>query len=396
MTSRVTFSQMSNNVKYHLFNNYRKLDETQQQLATGRRLNKPSDAPIDVANDLELRSTLHQVKQYQRNMEDGMAFMAITDTSLTNMNNLYQAAREKAIQGASDTNSSQDRAVIALEVRSHLEQLVAMANTTFKGDFIFSGANTQLQPYEIKAGKRLIDATDDTGTDPSDTFLDATTVNTPLRLWDDTISDSADAPNGKARVYDLIPGSVKISGLTEKTDYTVDHVAGTVTFLTPAAEALAAGGGISVEFDWIRRNEGDLDRPMERQVDDATLVRMNLPASQVFGARTETTAFDGMIKVVEGLLSDNGDEVRQGLQHLDASFKRSLSAQADNGSRVNRFESSDERSRTQEIDTTRLQSNLEDLDFAEAISRWQLQQAVYDASLRTGARVVQHTLADFL
>ncbi len=42
------------------------------------------------------------------------------------------------------------------------------------------------------------------------------------------------------------------------------------------------------------------------------------------------------------------------------------------------------------------QSAVEDVDFAQAISDFNLQQAVYDASLKMGARALQNTLVNFL
>jgi flagellar hook-associated protein 3 FlgL len=48
------------------------------------------------------------------------------------------------------------------------------------------------------------------------------------------------------------------------------------------------------------------------------------------------------------------------------------------------------------VDLTDIQSKLEDVDFAEAVSQLALQQAVYEASLQMGARSIQKSLMDFL
>ena len=172
---------------------------------------------------------------------------------------------------------------------------------------------------------------------------------------------------------------------------------GTVTFLTANAATLAGtAGGIQMSYDWLRRNEQDLDGVVNREMEEGVTARMNTTASEVYGSNQEDNAWDAMIHLMEGTLFNKPDKIRASITELDTSMTRSLSAQATNGSRVLRYESTQARNDERIVYTTELQSDVEDVDFAQAISQFTLQQAVYEASLKMGARAIQNSLVDFL
>jgi flagellin-like hook-associated protein FlgL len=60
MSSRISFGQISNHILDRLFMNYNKLEGIQSQLASGSRLEKPSDDPVATSQSLGLRSDLDQ------------------------------------------------------------------------------------------------------------------------------------------------------------------------------------------------------------------------------------------------------------------------------------------------------------------------------------------------
>jgi flagellar hook-associated protein 3 FlgL len=174
-------------------------------------------------------------------------------------------------------------------------------------------------------------------------------------------------------------------------------VEGTITFLTASAATMAAtAGGIQISYDWLRRNEKDLDGVVNREIEEGVSARMNTTASEVYGSNLEPTAWEAMIKLMEGTLLNKADKVRESVAQLDQSLSRSLAAQATNGSRVLRFESTQERNHQRIVYSTELKSDVEDVDFAQAVSEFTMQQAVYEASLKMGARAIQNTLVNFL
>jgi flagellar hook-associated protein 3 FlgL len=386
MAERVTFTQMATHVQSHIFENYGRLDKSQQQLASGKRITRPSDDPVSVATDLQLRANLAQFKQYTRNIDDGLSYLATVDSVLQSGNNLFQHLREKAIQGGSDTLNSSNRHDIWQDVRVVFDQMVSLSNTTFKGEYIFSGTRTQTPPYQVVEGA-----------DNITTQLDLSTIGVPIQLVDMNITD-ANTPSGIPNAKSILPGSVQVAGYTEGTDYSIDYHNGTITFTPPATNPLidAAGTGIDITYSWLRRSEFDLDGVVNREVAENTVARLNTTVSDAYGASNEVTTWDGIITLMEGLHLNDGAKVRGSISELDESLDRHLAAQATNGARTNQYDASKDRIANANLSMTDLQSQIEDVDFAEVVSKMQMQQAVYEASLQVSARSIQQTLLNFL
>jgi len=392
-TARISFTQINTRILDRLFQNFNKLEGIQEQLATGKRVNKPSDDPIAVTNAMEMRSEVNRLNTYQRNIDDGLAYLGTVETTLSTSNNLYQNMRERAIQASNDSYTADSRKFIGQEVKGMLEQMVALSNTAFKGEFVFSGNNTQVPPYEMRTGQAAIF---DVPAANGNLQLLPADLGNPLRIRDKNVTD-AKISNDYAEAYLLIPGTVKIPNLTEGTDYNINYVKGEVTFLTTAASDLAAtAGGIDMQFAWIRRNEKDLDGVVNREVEESVSARINTTASEVFGAPLEITAWEAVINLLEGTYLNRADKIRSSIDKLDMSMNRQLAAQSTNGARVLRLESTESRNDERTIYTSKLQSEAEDVDFAEAVSNFTMQQAVYEASLKMGARAIQNTLVNFL
>src|SRR3989339_626680 len=99
---RVTFTQINDTVMRNINYNAAKLSQLQEQLSSGRRLNRPSDNPIDMKNNINYKAELAQDGQFKHNIDDGAAWMAMTEVAMTDMNTLIQDIRERALQAASD------------------------------------------------------------------------------------------------------------------------------------------------------------------------------------------------------------------------------------------------------------------------------------------------------
>jgi flagellar hook-associated protein 3 FlgL len=84
-----------------------KMSAAQEQMTTGRRINRPSDDPIGAATAMRARAQIAEQQQYQRNGQDGLAWLSITDTALKSMTNQVQRAYTLALQGANSGSNGQ-------------------------------------------------------------------------------------------------------------------------------------------------------------------------------------------------------------------------------------------------------------------------------------------------
>ncbi len=124
------------------------LFRTQQQLSSGKRINRPSDDPSGAAQLVGLSESLKVTRQYQRNIDSIRSRLELEDSSLAAVGDALQRARELTIQGLNDTNGPEERTGIAKEIRQILDEVKGLANRTDgTGEYLFAGFQGQTAPF---------------------------------------------------------------------------------------------------------------------------------------------------------------------------------------------------------------------------------------------------------
>ena len=125
-----------------------RLQQTQMQLSTGKKLLTPSDDPAASARIIDLNQSIKQTEQYQSNIDTARQRLALEDGVLKNSVNVLHRIKELGVQGLNDTNSPADRIIIATEMESLNEHLVGLANTrNANGEYLFSGFKSATQAF---------------------------------------------------------------------------------------------------------------------------------------------------------------------------------------------------------------------------------------------------------
>ena len=130
-----------------------KLSETEQQLATGRRILTPSDDPVAAVQVMGITEDLERVDQYQRNANLAMGQLAQEETALADTGNLLQRVRELVLQANNATQTPETRSAIATEIEARIDELLGLANTRdASGEYIFGGYQSLSQPFSRQGG----------------------------------------------------------------------------------------------------------------------------------------------------------------------------------------------------------------------------------------------------
>jgi flagellar hook-associated protein 3 FlgL len=150
MTSfRVTQNMIVGGSTTRLQGSLSRLAELQEQLSSGRRLNRPSDSPTDTAQAMRLRGSLSSLEQYSRNAADGASRLGLADQALTTSTELVAHARELGLQGANAGSSSPaSRAALATELDQVRASLLDQANTTYLSRPLFGGVTNGEAAYD--------------------------------------------------------------------------------------------------------------------------------------------------------------------------------------------------------------------------------------------------------
>lgn len=146
---RITDSMRRDTILSDLETASQRLSQTQEQLASGYRINKPSDDPYATGQAISLQSDLAATKQYQSNVAEGNAWLSVTDTSLSQINNALQRARELAVQGASDSGGAVARQAAAQEINQLIDTVKQSADAAYEGRYVLGGTATGSPPYAV-------------------------------------------------------------------------------------------------------------------------------------------------------------------------------------------------------------------------------------------------------
>jgi flagellar hook-associated protein 3 FlgL len=128
--------------------NMEKLVKNQTNVSSGKRILKPSDDPLGAAKASNYKHVLSTIGQYERNIQDGTARLQTTESALENLGQLLVRLKEIAVYQSSETANAQTRAAVAEEVKAIRLEIVRLANTQYKGSYIFSGYQIHTAPYD--------------------------------------------------------------------------------------------------------------------------------------------------------------------------------------------------------------------------------------------------------
>ena len=140
---RVTNSMIVRRSKTNINANRAQVDKTNNQMATQKKIVKPSDNPIIAIRSLRLRSELSTITQYyENNIPDTESWMDVTETALTNMKEILTKAYEQTVYGTTDSLNQDNRKTILKELQALQEQIYSEGNSDYAGRTVFTGYKT--------------------------------------------------------------------------------------------------------------------------------------------------------------------------------------------------------------------------------------------------------------
>ena len=128
---RITNTMMTNTTMRNVNKSKTNLYTTEQQMASQKKISKPSDDPIIAIRALSLK-----------NVPDAKAWIKLTETSLDNMDGIYTDLVKLCTQGENDTFETTNRQAIIQSIQQYKEAMYAEGNADSSGRYIFTGYRT--------------------------------------------------------------------------------------------------------------------------------------------------------------------------------------------------------------------------------------------------------------
>lgn len=201
--TRITQNMMVGRSNLSLQTALSALAKSQEQLSTGRRLNRPSDSPADTTSAMRLRSKIADQGQYTRNIGNGIGWLSSIDTALQSALGDLNRSTDLTLQALNAPNqSAQARNAIANEIEQLRAGMIATANTSYLGRPVFGGITAGAQAYDatgayvgtpgdhtrtVAAGVKVavnVNGPDAFGAPGADVFTDLQELADAIRLGD--------------------------------------------------------------------------------------------------------------------------------------------------------------------------------------------------------------------
>ena len=151
-----------NIVSYNYLDNVNQAREKivglQSQLASGKRVSKPSDDPRASDAILRLREALSLNEQYTRNAEDGNAMAGATSSALDSFSELFLQMKQEIVK-ANNAGNTLAMPTFAQTIDDLLSQAINTANSKFNGKYLFGGTQTLDAPYTLDANRQIVTKT---------------------------------------------------------------------------------------------------------------------------------------------------------------------------------------------------------------------------------------------
>lgn len=124
------------------------LARLQEQLATGRRVNRPSDDPAAYSQSRAIQLLTQRYEQHARTLTTSKAWLTATENALNTLTELFNSAYEEGLRMATDSAAADDRATTAALLEQRLETVLDQLNARHNGAYLFAGTRTNAAPFQ--------------------------------------------------------------------------------------------------------------------------------------------------------------------------------------------------------------------------------------------------------
>lgn len=153
MAMRITTKMMQNTSLRNLNTNKSRQEKLTNQLATGKKIMRPSDDPIIAIRSLKLNGSLDRIEQYfENNSEDAEKWLSLTASAIDTSAGIITSMSKEFTQVSNGLEQAKDRLAIMENLKNYKKELYATGNADYSGRSLFTGYRTD-QPLTFREDK---------------------------------------------------------------------------------------------------------------------------------------------------------------------------------------------------------------------------------------------------
>lgn len=386
---RVSTAQINNMMVSSMQQQGSDLAKTYEDITSGKRLRQPSDDALDTVQIMQLNKEMSLLEQYNDNIDALDNMLRQEETLLTNMVNTLQGIRETVLSAGNVALGRDGLKSMSDVIEKQTDALLSLVNyQRADGQYFFSGLKTQTAPvaetttsgvyaYQGSEDQKQVSvsgATNISANDPGSDIFFGSGVHAVTAIGTATLKD--------ASILDL-------QTFSDYDNISVENVAGTwTTTATPVS-----GGPAVLLPTVVTGDELTIAGVVSARIDGATAVgdRFTLKSVDTF---TALASFASGISGGGDFVS--GDMLGDMLNTIDNTIAKTGQVQTRIGGRLNTMSLIGNSHADVILMNQTLRSGLEDLDYSEAISRFNLQQTALSAAQQTFVKIQKMSLFDYL
>ncbi|HET6466492.1 MAG TPA: flagellar hook-associated protein FlgL [Nitrospiria bacterium] len=145
---RVTEKILAQQAISELQSNAEQIAKLQQNLATGKKINQPSDDPVGTSQLLGFDVVQNKIDQYNRNLDSLDGSLKLTNTTLDAALQVLSTVKQVAMNQSTGSMTPEQIATASSQIQAGFDQLLQIANSTDNGQYLFSGFLTNVPAYD--------------------------------------------------------------------------------------------------------------------------------------------------------------------------------------------------------------------------------------------------------
>ena len=210
------------------------------ELSSGLRVSSLQNDPVAVAQSTLMTSAISKDDRYVQTASSESSLLQVADTTLGEVVKQLTSALSLAVQGNSGTLNASNLATVTQQLSGIRDQVLSLANTSYQGQYLFSGSQGSVQPFTL-----------DTSTTPA-----TTTYNGDASL------QSIETPSGQ-KIQVNLPGS-DIFGGASGAFTALNQLIADLSGAAPSATVTADTSALTTSIGQVSNQRSILDSSLSR------------------------------------------------------------------------------------------------------------------------------------
>jgi flagellar hook-associated protein 3 FlgL len=406
---RISTGQLYDRSIQAVLENQADLSDIQRQLSSGKKLLRPSDDPVGAAQVIRLTEEIDLLTQYKKNSNLLTNSLEQEETVLSGVNNAMDRARVLMIQSGNGIISAEDKKAIAIEIGQIRDQVFDLMNSrNSNGEYIFAGFQSALPAFSFDAsatgnkynfegdgGQNDIQVSDTVNLQMNNSGLDV--FENVLARLQPSITGSVGATSASFNMqaqsaFDKFHNENYDAVTPANNDFQISIISATQVQITNV--------GTGAVLDTLDYSSGNafLYKGLEFDITGTTgdTVNFQLDVPEKKNIAETLNEFVNVLNNKNIANSDFDDALADAITGLDNSKTSIGNAVSKIGGRRNTADSIFGSNLDLEISNKAARSNIEEVDYAEAVSELSRQETALQAAQATFSRVTGTSLFDYI